>query len=117
MRAPHESLEVCPSIRTRKEGSRRTNRLRTCTAHRQPWALFEPIQTRQRDYQLFADPLFGAAKPFGYLRSDGEIGDARSHGRALSPGRAVLLEPRDKGMVLWTLRYGDEVRNEAKYFV
>lgn len=30
--------------------------------------------------------------------------------------RAVLLEPRDKGMVLWTLRYGDEVRDEAEYF-
>ena len=29
--------------------------------------------------------------------------------------RAVLLEPRDKGMVLWTLRYGDEVRDEAEY--
>jgi DNA end-binding protein Ku len=30
--------------------------------------------------------------------------------------RAVLLQPRDKGMVLWTLRYGDEVRDEAEYF-
>jgi DNA end-binding protein Ku len=30
--------------------------------------------------------------------------------------RAVLLEPRDKGMVLWTLRYGDEVREETEYF-
>jgi DNA end-binding protein Ku len=30
--------------------------------------------------------------------------------------RTVLLEPRDKGMILWTLRYGDEVRNEADYF-
>jgi DNA end-binding protein Ku len=30
--------------------------------------------------------------------------------------RAVLLEPRDKGMVLWTLRYGDEVRDESDYF-
>jgi DNA end-binding protein Ku len=30
--------------------------------------------------------------------------------------RAVLLEPRDKGMILWTLRYGDEVRDEAEYF-
>ena len=29
--------------------------------------------------------------------------------------RAVLLEPRDKGMVLWTLRYGDEVRDQAEY--
>lgn len=30
--------------------------------------------------------------------------------------RAVMLEPRDKGIVLWTLRYGDEVRNPADYF-
>jgi DNA end-binding protein Ku len=30
--------------------------------------------------------------------------------------RAVLLEPRDKGIVLWTLRYGDEVRDQADYF-
>ena len=30
--------------------------------------------------------------------------------------RAVLLEPRDNGMVLWTLRYGDEVRDDAEYF-
>jgi DNA end-binding protein Ku len=30
--------------------------------------------------------------------------------------RAVLLEPRDKGIVLWTLRYGDEVRDPAEYF-
>jgi len=30
--------------------------------------------------------------------------------------RAVLLEPRGKGIVLWTLRYGDEVRDEADYF-
>lgn len=30
--------------------------------------------------------------------------------------RAVMLEPRGKGIVLWTLRYGDEVRPEAGYF-
>jgi DNA end-binding protein Ku len=30
--------------------------------------------------------------------------------------RAVLLEPRDKGIVLWTLRYGDEVRDKDDYF-
>lgn len=30
--------------------------------------------------------------------------------------RAVLLEPRDNGMILWTLRYGDEVRDDAQYF-
>jgi DNA end-binding protein Ku len=30
--------------------------------------------------------------------------------------RAVMLEPRDKGIILWTLRYGDEVRDDAEYF-
>ena len=30
--------------------------------------------------------------------------------------RAVMLEPRGKGIVLWTLRYGDEVREEADAF-
>lgn len=30
--------------------------------------------------------------------------------------RAILLQPRGPGMVLWTLRYGDEVRDSALYF-
>lgn len=30
--------------------------------------------------------------------------------------RAVMLEPRGKGIVLWTLRYGDEVRDQQDYF-
>jgi DNA end-binding protein Ku len=30
--------------------------------------------------------------------------------------RAVMLQPRDNGIVLWTLRYGDEVRDEQEYF-
>lgn len=30
--------------------------------------------------------------------------------------RAVMLEPRGKGIVLWTLRYGDEVRDDTDYF-
>lgn len=29
---------------------------------------------------------------------------------------AVMLEPRDRGIVLWTLRYGDEVRDQKEYF-
>ena len=29
---------------------------------------------------------------------------------------AVMLQPWDKGILLWTLRYGDEVRNEDEYF-
>jgi DNA end-binding protein Ku len=30
--------------------------------------------------------------------------------------KAVVLEPRDEGIVLWSLRFGDEVRPEAAYF-
>ncbi|MTH79942.1 Ku protein [Paracoccus aestuariivivens] len=30
--------------------------------------------------------------------------------------RAVMLEPHGKGIVLWTLRYGDEVRDADDYF-
>jgi DNA end-binding protein Ku len=30
--------------------------------------------------------------------------------------RAVMLEPRGKGVVLWTLRFGDEVRKPEDYF-
>ena len=30
--------------------------------------------------------------------------------------RAVMLEPKGKGIVLWTLRYGDEVRDPDDYF-
>ena len=30
--------------------------------------------------------------------------------------KAVVLEPRDEGIVLWSLRFGDEVRPEEPYF-
>jgi DNA end-binding protein Ku len=30
--------------------------------------------------------------------------------------RAVMLQPRDNGIILWTLRYGDEVREPEAYF-
>ena len=30
--------------------------------------------------------------------------------------RAVMLKPRDNGLILWTLRYGDEVRDSGPYF-
>jgi DNA end-binding protein Ku len=30
--------------------------------------------------------------------------------------RPILLEPRDRGVVVWTLRYGEEVRDPATYF-
>ena len=67
-----------------------------------------------------------------YLIPDDKVGEeafsvireamVKSNTRAISRvvlshrERAVLLEPHDKGMVLWTLRYGDEVRDEAEYF-
>jgi DNA end-binding protein Ku len=67
-----------------------------------------------------------------YLVPDDKIGEeafsvireamVKSNTRAISRvvlyhrERAVLLEPRDNGMVLWTLRYGDDVRDEAEYF-
>src|SRR5690348_3166524 len=51
----------------------------------------------------------------GYEREDGEY-VMLSRVVLYHRERAVLLEPRDKGMVLWTLRYGDEVRDEAEYF-
>lgn len=30
--------------------------------------------------------------------------------------RACIIEPRDKGLVLWTLRFGDEVRDDKEYY-
>jgi len=30
--------------------------------------------------------------------------------------RAIILKPRDNGIVLWTLRFGDEVRDPREYF-
>lgn len=30
--------------------------------------------------------------------------------------RAVMLQPFDRGIILWTLRFGDEVRDEDDYF-
>jgi DNA end-binding protein Ku len=30
--------------------------------------------------------------------------------------RAIILKPRDNGIVLWTLRFGDEVRDGSEYF-
>src|SRR5437764_35490 len=67
-----------------------------------------------------------------YLMPDDKVGEEafsvireammKSNTRAVSRvvlyrrERAVLLEPRDKGMILWTLRYGDEVRDQTEYF-
>lgn len=48
------------------------------------------------------------------MRSTGTVGVARLV--LYRRERAVMLIPRGKGIILWTLRYGDEVRDEADYF-
>jgi len=67
-----------------------------------------------------------------FLVPDGEVGEeayavireamaaTRTHGIARlvlhRRERAVMLAPRGQGMMLWTLRYGDEVRRADAYF-
>lgn len=55
---------------------------------------------------------------FSVIREAMLASDTRAISRVVlyNRERAVLLEPRDNGMVLWTLRYGDEVRNPTSYF-
>lgn len=48
------------------------------------------------------------------MRSTGTVGVARLV--LYRRERAVMLSPRGKGIILWTLRYGDEVRNTDDYF-
>jgi len=48
------------------------------------------------------------------MRSSGTAGIARLVLNRRE--RAVMLEPRGNGMILWSLRYGDEVRPETEYF-
>jgi DNA end-binding protein Ku len=48
------------------------------------------------------------------MRADGVVGVSKLvMGRR---ERAVILEPRDEGIILWSLRFGDEVRPEDAYF-
>lgn len=55
---------------------------------------------------------------FGVIRdamaSTGTVGVARLV--LYQRERAVMVKPRDAGMVLWTLRFGDEVRDPDAYF-
>ncbi len=48
------------------------------------------------------------------MRSTGTVGIARLV--LYRRERAVMLAPRGKGIILWTLRYGDEVRDAKPYF-
>jgi DNA end-binding protein Ku len=48
------------------------------------------------------------------MKADGVIGVSKLViGRR---ERAIILEPRDQGIVLWSLRFSDEVRPEESYF-
>ena len=68
-------------------------------------------------HYLIPDDKVGE-EAFSVIREAMVTSDTRAISRVVlnHRERAVLLEPRDKGMVLWTLRYGDEVRDEAEYF-
>ncbi|WP_366657662.1 Ku protein [Fodinicurvata sp. EGI_FJ10296] len=48
------------------------------------------------------------------MRSTGKFGIARLV--MYRRERAVMLVPSGRGIILWTLRYGDEVRDPAEYF-
>ena len=66
---------------------------------------------------LIPDDKIGE-EAFAVIRDAMAAADTRAISRLVlyHRERAVLIEPRDKGMVLWTLRYGDEVRNAKDYF-
>lgn len=69
-----------------------------------PYYLMPDDEVAQEAYAVIRDAM----------RTKGVVGISRL---VLSRReRAVMLEPRGKGIVLWTLRYGDEVRDPAELF-
>ena len=69
-----------------------------------PYYLMPTIRSARRPFASSATPW---ARPT-WSASPGSFSTAAS-GRSCS-------KPRDKGIVLWTLRYGDEVRDPDDYF-
>lgn len=55
---------------------------------------------------------------FTVIREAMADGDVVGISRLVMGGRerAVMLQPWDKGIILWTLRFGDEVRDEDEYW-
>ncbi len=76
-----------------------------------PWVFYD-----KPHYLMPSDPV--GEEAFAVIReamvSTGTVGISRLV--LYRRERAVLLEPRGKGIVVWTLRYGDEVRPEKDYF-
>ncbi|AZB63055.1 Ku protein [Cereibacter sphaeroides] len=67
-------------------------------------------------YLMPADPI--GEEAFAVIREAMRATDRSGVARLVLGGRerAVLLMPRGEGIILWTLRYGDEVRPEEAYF-
>jgi DNA end-binding protein Ku len=72
---------------------------------------------RDRPHYLFPNDAVGA-QAFAVIRDAMNATDKVAISRLVlyRRERAVLLEARGKGIVLWTLRYGDEVRAAGDYF-
>jgi DNA end-binding protein Ku len=70
-----------------------------------------------RPYLLVPDDKVGA-EAFAVIREAMKSTNMAGIARLVIANRerAVLLRSRDKGIVVWTLRYGDEVRDAADYF-
>ena len=81
-----------------------------------PAESIEWVYLEKPNYLMPDDPVGNEA--FAVIRdamkSDGVVGLSKLvMGRR---ERAVILEPRGEGIVLWSLRFGDEVRPEENYF-
>jgi len=76
-----------------------------------PWIWYD------KPYFLTPNDKVGE-EAFGVIRAAMEDKDVVGISRVVlfRRERAVLLEPRDNGIVLWTLRYGEEVRDADAYF-
>lgn len=68
-------------------------------------------------FYLTANDKMGA-EPFAVIREAMKAEDVVGVARVVLARRerAVILEPRGQGIVVWTLRFGDEVRPEEDYF-
>lgn len=76
-----------------------------------------PALFLDRPHYLFPDDEVGE-EAFAVIRAameeTGTVGIARLV--LYRRERAVMIEPRGRGMVVWTLRYGDEVRPPGEHF-
>lgn len=70
-----------------------------------------------RPHFLLPDDPVGV-EAFSVIREAMELTKTVGVSRLVMYGRerAVMLEPRNNGIVLWTLRYAEEVRNPVNYF-